>query len=763
MRRRWVEAAPGEVATGAEEGTARRRGLPILAEPAPWPDTSCTPARELRLLDRPGRSRSRRPGGRGGGPGRRSGAGDAALRPVRDARTTAKTSPSCWMRPSRLPGHARPLVGASAHGCPGRGRESRAAPPWPSWRSSGLEAHPFLAPDRRQGAEGLAGEEIAARRELGRSAARGPGGAAAGPAHPAAGPLLEGVREAAGPGAASWGAGAADPGLATASLQWCGRKLETGALAGHGAARTERGAARRRDPGLPARHTDWLTVTRAEGHWISELDGRPALDVYREVARGPLADDLRARGGLPAGGASLRSRRPRALCAPAATWCATWPASPPENGLRPSRMRPKPGDRIALALREPETAREDLKAMLPSWADSAGLGLYFDCCARGESFFGISGPRGRLPGAGLRQDRPHRGHVRLLRDRTDRRIGRAAHLHGRAGTDRRVMLADPANPSSTTFRYSEPDASRRFPPGRRQSACGAPVRRRGGIVERLLTQSTVEKAVESPLPPARRARGAGRDGRSGAPSACPSRAPTACWPRSARRGLVERDERGRYRTGMGLVALGLGALEREPVVVAARPVLEEEAERLGETVFLVAARAGRSGCWTRPRAPDFCARRRGSGSEVPVHATAVGKLFLAFAEETIPLLPGRSRALHTETRTDRRDLAAEVEQAPEPRVRGEPRGVDPGAVRVVAAPVIANARMAAAVAVAAPTARLEALGPERVARTDRRRRGPRAARLEGSLWQERQMPERTAHEGLDRRARRRTPTRRGSP
>ena len=33
-------------------------------------------------------------------------------------------------------------------------------------------------------------------------------------------------------------------------------------------------------------------------------------------------------------------------------------------------------------------------------------------------------------------------------------------------------------------------------------------------------------------------------------------------------GLVERDARGRYRPGMGLVALGLGALEREPVVAA---------------------------------------------------------------------------------------------------------------------------------------------------------------------------------------------------
>ena len=63
--------------------------------------------------------------------------------------------------------------------------------------------------------------------------------------------------------------------------------------------------------------------------------------------------------------------------------------------------------------------------------------------------------------------------------------------------------------------------------------------------------------------------------------------------RLGRRGLVERDASGRYRPGMGLVALGLGALGREPVVAAARPLLEADAAELGETVFLVGARAGR--------------------------------------------------------------------------------------------------------------------------------------------------------------------------
>ena len=59
------------------------------------------------------------------------------------------------------------------------------------------------------------------------------------------------------------------------------------------------------------------------------------------------------------------------------------------------------------------------------------------------------------------------------------------------------------------------------------------------------------------------------------------------------REVVARDEAGRYRPGLALLALGIGAQRAEPVVVAARPVLEAEARALGETVFLVGLRHGR--------------------------------------------------------------------------------------------------------------------------------------------------------------------------
>jgi small ligand-binding sensory domain FIST len=132
-----------------------------------------------------------------------------------------------------------------------------------------------------------------------------------------------------------------------------------------------------------------LTVTRAEQHWVLELDGRPALDVYREVVGGPLAEDLRR------AAAFVLVALPRD------------PAAPLEPGgylvrnlagfaaERSAFALPEPvarGDQIAFVQREPEAAREDLKRVLEQLEDpTPALGLYFDCCARGASFFGVPG------------------------------------------------------------------------------------------------------------------------------------------------------------------------------------------------------------------------------------------------------------------------------------------------------------------------------------------------------------------------------------
>jgi len=183
----------------------------------------------------------------------------------------------------------------------------------------------------------------------------------------------------------------------------------------------------------------------------------------------------------------------------------------------------------------------------------------------------------------------------------------------------------------------------------------------------------------------------------------------------SRRGLVERDSRGRYRPGIGLVALGLGALEREPVVVAARPVLEEAAAQLGETFFLVAARAHRLVVLDKAEGNGFLRAAPQIGAEVPAHATAVGKLFLAFGGDAVPEPREPLEPFAPDTRVTLASLGEDIAQT---RQRGFAENREewiPG-LAVVAAPVFAGDRLLAAVAVAAPVGRYEALGGESLAR-----------------------------------------------
>ncbi|MFP6627465.1 MAG: IclR family transcriptional regulator [Myxococcota bacterium] len=182
-----------------------------------------------------------------------------------------------------------------------------------------------------------------------------------------------------------------------------------------------------------------------------------------------------------------------------------------------------------------------------------------------------------------------------------------------------------------------------------------------------------------------------------------------------RRGLVEQDEGGRYRPGIGLVALGLGALEREPVVAAARPVLESEAESLGETFFLVSLRAQEIVILDKVEGTGFLRAAPRIGSSVPVHATAVGKLYLAFASGLLSFPGGTLEAFTSRTAIDAGALRAAVAETKLRRWASNRDEWIPG-LSVLAAPVLSGERMLAAVALAMPSPRLEEFGEEALAR-----------------------------------------------
>lgn len=185
------------------------------------------------------------------------------------------------------------------------------------------------------------------------------------------------------------------------------------------------------------------------------------------------------------------------------------------------------------------------------------------------------------------------------------------------------------------------------------------------------------------------------------------------------RTLLERDERGRLRPGAGLIALGLGSLGRDPVVAVARPVLEAEAAALGETTFLVGARAGRLIVLDKVEGAGFLRAAPTVGEPVPVRATAVGKLFRAFAEDAL-LGDGDGADADDASRssgfTDRTLDAPAFEDAVARARRdglAENHGEWIAGLSVVAAPVFgAGEALAAAFAVAGTTEGIRRLGTD---------------------------------------------------
>ena len=175
-----------------------------------------------------------------------------------------------------------------------------------------------------------------------------------------------------------------------------------------------------------------------------------------------------------------------------------------------------------------------------------------------------------------------------------------------------------------------------------------------------------------------------------------------------RRGLVEREGRGLYRPGMGLVALGLGVLDRDPLVVAARPVLESWARELGETFFLVSTRGSELVVLDKCEGSGFLRASPRIGSSLPPRATAVGKLYYAFAPELLgDELEGP--AVFTSGTLDADALAADIARV---REVGWAANRDEwiAGMSVIAAPIPGVDRLRGAVALAAASPRLEELG-----------------------------------------------------
>ena len=135
----------------------------------------------------------------------------------------------------------------------------------------------------------------------------------------------------------------------------------------------------------------------------------------------------------------------------------------------------------------------------------------------------------------------------------------------------------------------------------------------------------------------------------------------------AHAGYVEHvAESGRYRLGLRLLELGNAVLARLDLREIAHPHLQALAEETGETVTLSAPGEGHAVTVDFVQSASVVQSVARLGRPSIGHATAAGKIVLAFSEGDPP---AKLEAYTDRTITDRRTLAAELERDPLPGLR----------------------------------------------------------------------------------------------
>ncbi len=155
------------------------------------------------------------------------------------------------------------------------------------------------------------------------------------------------------------------------------------------------GAVLASDVHVATRHTQGCSpigprhvVTECEDNIVVSLDGRPALDVFREAVGEPAGVDLRAAAerthvGFPVRGSDTGDYMVRSIM-----------GIDPKNRLLAVGDMPEAGGTLLFCKRDAQSAREDLARILAELGrevPSPRGALYFSCMGRGEHLFGRRG------------------------------------------------------------------------------------------------------------------------------------------------------------------------------------------------------------------------------------------------------------------------------------------------------------------------------------------------------------------------------------
>lgn len=188
------------------------------------------------------------------------------------------------------------------------------------------------------------------------------------------------------------GAGSSEAVGAGATYQLCGDKIASNAIAGaylSGEFNLHIDITQGCQP-----ITAPMAITKAERNLIYEIDGKPALEVFARLLKGPLAEDLRR--ALMVLFVGLPAEHDENSVAGGKYLVRNIIGLDPDKGIVGVAEEVHEGEALIFAMRDGQRAREDLNQMLARQAarlagKKPSFGMYFDCCARGNSLYGISG------------------------------------------------------------------------------------------------------------------------------------------------------------------------------------------------------------------------------------------------------------------------------------------------------------------------------------------------------------------------------------
>jgi small ligand-binding sensory domain FIST len=188
------------------------------------------------------------------------------------------------------------------------------------------------------------------------------------------------------------GAGSSESGMTQATYQACGETLTSNSVAGLELSGSFAAAIDITQGCQPI--TEPMVITKAERNLILEIDHRPAVEAFLRVLKGPLAEDLRR--ALMFVFVGLPATANQDHIAPGEYLVRNIVGLDPAKGILGVADHVREGQQMIFALRDGPRAREDLNQMLQRQAQKLNgrkpaFGLYFNCCARGNSLYGMPG------------------------------------------------------------------------------------------------------------------------------------------------------------------------------------------------------------------------------------------------------------------------------------------------------------------------------------------------------------------------------------